>query len=339
MREDRDVYNPRDYLKFLHTDVEISEKARQDSVAADDRKMPQHSRFLSDVSDSSISTIRPTTNTSDDTTVPVTSTLGDYSANLAKFIQAQLTSIPSFQQPQLPLSPSSCPDLSHMQTPPQSPTKSIRRPADAPRTISIPPIRPPMRSAFSEWSSTDDEDDERSLLEYNMTTVKINTPAVLPYYQNSNDSSFLFTSTPHEDEDSPNTAKAFCFPNQKELPGSTTDIHSPLHKKNDDASSVSSTRPQLTPSSAPSFSSVSTGEYFDFRLNAQMKARIVAAVTPPQIPRKTIPAISPFEPAFSNTHSVLIENEHRLRVDGMSFDMLGDFNASAGGMRRVQTPC
>ncbi|KAF2635005.1 hypothetical protein P280DRAFT_373512, partial [Massarina eburnea CBS 473.64] len=315
-----DVYRPKDHLTFLV--AEHSRKTREDAMSVESRKSIAHSRFPSDATDSSITTVVAATE-SPNTTAP--STLGNYSANLSKFIQAQLSSIPSYNTTQLPISPCSCPDLTYTShTPPLSPTRSMRRVAEAPHVITIPPVRPPIQSAFSEWSSTDDDtDDERLPVPNSGSPGKNYTPSVLAYYENSNDSTFLFSSTPREegeedeDEEDPNTAKGFSFPNQSELPGSAADNPSPALL----------THPQLIPSSTPSFAPVSAGEYFDSRLNPDLRARVIAAITPPQIPNKIIPAISPFDgAALSSVHNVLVESHHRVLVDGMSFDMLRDFN-------------
>jgi hypothetical protein len=70
-----------------------------------------------------------------------------------------------------------------------------------------------------------------------------------------------------------------------------------------------------------------------------MHARIVAAVTPNHN-GKIIPAMSPFEgDTLANVHNILVESQHRLRVDGMSFDMLQDFKMPEEGMMRMPTPC
>jgi hypothetical protein len=66
-----------------------------------------------------------------------------------------------------------------------------------------------------------------------------------------------------------------------------------------------------------------------------MKERVIAAVTPPHPHNKRLTAVSPWEGnAFSNVHNVYVESQHRVNVDGMSFDMLRDLNVSS----RL-TPC
>jgi hypothetical protein len=58
-----------------------------------------------------------------------------------------------------------------------------------------------------------------------------------------------------------------------------------------------------------------------------MKDRVIAAVTPPHLQRKRLTAISPWEGgALANVHDVFIESQQRVQVDGMSFDMLREFN-------------
>jgi hypothetical protein len=66
-----------------------------------------------------------------------------------------------------------------------------------------------------------------------------------------------------------------------------------------------------------------------------MKQRVIAAVTPPHPHNKRLTAVSPWEGnSFSNVHDVYVESQHRVNVDGMSFDMLRDLNVSS----RL-TPC
>jgi hypothetical protein len=289
------------------------------------------------------------------------SPLEDYSATLAKFIRSQLNSIPTYQTARTTIIPRSCPDLAPQpKTPPQSPTKPIRRPIGIHSIVEIPPIRPPLQSAFSAWSSTDDDTDEGE--DENevppMPTFDTSgsvsrgsnySPSILRFYENSNESSFLFTSTPleeeapvDEEEDDPLTAKGVSFPNQSELPGTASPSHS-LTQHDDYPSSAISPRPQLSSSSAPSLSSISTASYFDCKrpmsLAPNMRARIIAAVTP-NYNGKIIPAISPFEDdTLTNVHNILVESQHRLHVDGMSFDMLQKFKLPEEGMMRVPTPC
>ncbi|KAF3008603.1 hypothetical protein E8E13_007830 [Curvularia kusanoi] len=273
--------------------------------------------------------------------------LGDYSANLASFIKAQLRSIPTYTPSLDQISPQSCPELSfQLRTPPQSPNRLARRPSEAPKIISIPSVRPPMQSAFSAWSSTDESEDDEvpglpDIDQYTQSAVSKaasngSTPSVLGYYTGSN-GSFLLSSSPSED---PRTATASQFPNSE---SSTHERHTPLH--DDDADyypSSSSSRPQLSSSSEPSISSsaVSSSSYFEYKrplsnlFPPSMKDRVVAAVTPPK--SKMLTAISPFEgAALSSVHDVFVESQHRVHVDGMSFDMLRDFVVPTS---RVSTP-
>ena len=70
-----------------------------------------------------------------------------------------------------------------------------------------------------------------------------------------------------------------------------------------------------------------------------MRARIIAAVTPNHN-GKIITAISPFEgDTLSDVHDIFVESQHRLHVDGMSFDMLQNFKLPEESMMRVPTPC
>jgi|TARA_R110002003_G_scaffold41_2_gene2807 hypothetical protein len=221
---------------------------------------------------------------------------------------------------------------------------SARRPADAPKIIDIPPVRPPARSAFSAWSSTDDEtdDDALSLPDIERYTSEAISkassyaPSLLGYYETSNNSSFLFSSTPLEEEEEPETARACTFAAQSALPGSASEPHA-----DDDYPSSCLSRPQLTSSSAPSYtsSSASASSYFDCKrplaMAPQLKDRIIAALTPPHVHGKIIAAISPWEgAAIANVHDVFVESHQRVHVDGMSFDMLRDFIAPS----RITTP-
>jgi len=216
---------------------------------------------------------------------------------------------------------------------------------DAPKVIEIPPIKAPARSAFSAWSSTDDETDEEelplpdedNLLKTSLSKGSNYAPSILGYYEHNN-SSFLLSSTPMEEDDEPETAKAVTFPDQHTLPGSDSE-----HVEGNDYPSSCLSRPQLSTSSAPSGSSASasvSSSYFDCKrpisLTPDMKGRIIAALTPPVPHSNIITAISPWEgAAITNVHDVFIESQHRVRVDGMSFDMIGDFPMP----NRVSTPC
>ncbi len=340
------TFDPRNHLKYLDSSYQAQESPRSQATKIN------HSRHPSDATDTSTSTVVAPTKDGQSASHNLPSPLGDYSANLALFIKAQLKSIPTYTSGPVQISPRSCPDLSFQSfTPPQSPIKAARKPLEAPRVISIPPVRPPLQSAFSAWSSTDDsEDDEVPALAlpdidyYTQSAVSKatsngSTPSVLGYYAGSNDS-FLFSSTPAE---GPHTAKEFHFPNPPVLMCSPTGSHSPPH--DDDADyypSSYSSRPQLTSSSEPSITSsaASTSSYFEYKrplsnlFPPDMKDRIVAAVTPPK--GKMLTAISPFEgAALSNVHDVVIESQYRVHVDGMSFDMLRDLVVPTS---RVSTP-
>lgn len=169
-----------------------------------------------------------------------------------------------------------------------------------------------------------------------MSTGSNYTPSVLNFYENSNNHSFLLSSTPVDEEVEPTTAKAFTFPDPSAIPESSPEPHD-----DDDYPSSDLSRPQLTSSSAPSFtSSASTSSYFDCKrplsLTAHLKDRIIAAVTPPTMQGKMLTAVSPWEGApFTNVHDVFVESQHRVHVDGMSFDMQRDFVMP----NRISTPC
>jgi hypothetical protein len=340
------TFNPRDHLKYLDS-LPQSERTSDGPTPSD--ITVHHARIPSDATDRSTSTVVPYPHDDErqNCTSP-TSPIGNYSANLAQFIKAQLRSIPTYQtdqDPTSPLSPRSCPDLSFpVRLPSQSSEKSSRRHLEAPKAIEIPPVRPPMRSAFSAWSSADDDEestDDISYMQYpessttgNVAKVSSYTPSISGLYDSSHDTSFLLTSTPLDEEDEPDTAKASGFTYQSALPSEASEPHD-----DDGYPSSSLSRPLLTISSAPSHSSssISASSYFECkRLAPQLKDRILAALTPPHPHGKIIHAISPWEGAdIANVHDLFIESQQRIRVDGMSFDMARDFSFPS----RVQTPC
>jgi hypothetical protein len=46
---------------------------------------------------------------------------------------------------------------------------------------------------------------------------------------------------------------------------------------------------------------------------------------------KVVPAISPFEgAAISNVHDIIVESRNRIRVDGMTFDLVQASNLANG---------
>ena len=339
-QEDATTFDPRNHIKYLDTSYEEREASRPRTARAN------HSRHPSDATDTSTSTIVAPSREDQPDIKENPSPLGDYSANLASFIKAQLKSIPTYASSLDQISPCSCPELSfQMRTPPQSPNKFARRPLEAPRVISIPPVRPPMQSAFSAWSSTDESEDDEvpglpDIDQYTQnavskTTSNGSTPSVLGYYATSNDS-FLFTSTPSE---TVRAGTAFQLSNTQ---SSALERKSLQHDYDGDYyPSSNSSRPQLSSSSEPSISSsaVSTSSYFEYKrplsnlFPPDMKDRVVAAVAPKS---KLLTAISPFEGApLSSVHDVFVESQHRVHVDGMSFDMLRDFVVPVSG---VSTP-
>jgi hypothetical protein len=332
------TFDPREHLKYLDS-LPRSESTSTEPTPTEAQR--RHSRIPSNVTDRSTSTIVPQ---SQDSEACPPSPLGNYSANLTQFIKAQLQSIPTYHpsdDPTSPLSPRSCPDFSFpTRESSRRSDQSSRRPVEAPKSIDMPAVRPPMRSAFSAWSSTDDsetEDDAPSLPDVGRYTNELVskasncTPSILEYYANSNDS-FLFSSTPAEEE-RPDTAKAFTFPEQSPRPHSTTESRD----ENDDYPSSSLSRPLLTTSSpSVTSSSISGSSYFDCKRPhaPQLKDRIIAALTPPH--GKVVAASSPWEGgAVGNIHDVYIESQQRIHVDGMSFDMVRDFTFP----NRVSTPC
>jgi hypothetical protein len=357
-RDETDIYRPRDHLKYLN----YGSPPVQDIVEEPVTTSIRHTRIPSDRTDVTvIGPTQPHVEGSPPVGEVPGSPLEDYSATLAKFIRQQLSSIPTYQKARTTTIPRSCPDLAPQpKTPPQSPTKPTRRPIGIHSIVELPPIRPPLQSAFSAWSSTDDDTDDGENENEVPPLPTFDTsgsasrgsnysPSILRFYENSNESSFLFTSTPleeealvDEEEDDPLTAKGVSFPNQSELPGTSSPAHS-VAQHDDYPSSAISPRPQLSSSSAPSLSSISTASYFDCKrpisLAPNMRARIIAAVTPNHN-GKIITAISPFEgDTLTNVHHILVESQHRLHVDGMSFDMLQNFKLPEEGMMRVPTPC
>jgi hypothetical protein len=352
--EEPTKFHPKHHLKYLQGTAE-HDRFTVTPISPDARIC--HVRSPSNITDRSTSTIIANSRDIElhNMTSPA-SPLGNYSAHLAQFIKAQLKLIPTYQPEHdlfTTLSPRSCPEFSFpIRTPPPSPGRSAQRPVDAPKVIDIPPVRPPMRSAFSAWSSADDdedaEDDTLSLLDMEQSLLDMEqyvdsalskasnyTPSVLGYYESSNNASFLFSSTPLEDEGRPDTAKSHVLPHPSAQQGSASESHSDTGYP-----SSSLSQPQLVTSSAPSYSSssASASSYFDYKqpltIAPQLKDRIIAALTPPRA--KTVPAISPWEGgAIANVHDVFVESQQRVQVDGMSFDMLRDFIVPS----RLTTPC
>lgn len=352
--EESTRYNPRDHMKYLMGE-HVAEKIRPEPV--DTRAATAHLRTPSDVSDMtdrSTSTITPTTASAiPQPSATATSPLWDYSANLAKFIQSQLNSISTYSpMAYLRSGPRSAPLPS--KSPPQSPGRlerpqspknmEKRQTLETPGVLEMPPMRPPLRSAFSAWSSTDDDTgSEASPLQTGKAATSAGstfTPSFLKYYENTSGSSFLFTSTPveeeqekeEEEEKEHSNAESFSFPQENKSSAPTSELPSPDSYEADYPSSSLSRQPQLTSSSAPSISSASTASYFEFNravtITPQIRDRILTAVTPSHV--KVIPAISPYEGgALANVHDIYIESRNRVRVDGMSFDMCPTSNMRA----------
>ncbi|KAF9738108.1 hypothetical protein PMIN03_004055 [Paraphaeosphaeria minitans] len=360
-RNDNHPFNPKDHIGYLTQRSGISEAADWHSLSPPGPNPSRHVRVPSDATDRSTSTIvapnQQVVQEASDGSNQAASPLGDYSAQLARFIQSQLNSIPAYTSGDNSISPRSSPDLTFARS--ASPIKSLKspalphakpvsmkRPIGAPSIIQIPSIHPPERSAFSEWSSTDDEtDDEAPPLpdtEIAQPVPKSDsyTPSVLRYYDQSNDSTFLFTSTPMaDDKDEPYTANGFSFPRTSSPPETQARRASTRHEEYPSSDSRLSI---LSSSSAPSLSSISAGSYFEQNVPisqvSDLKNRLLAAVTPPL--GKVIPAISPFEGAdLANVHDMLVQSQRSVLVDGMSFDMVRDFAAPNEGMRRCQTQC
>lgn len=331
------AFNPQDHLKFLEGLAAMATPQEQSTPL--ESAHHHHSRMPSDATDRSTSTVVPDVEDDQPRTLPPT--INSYSANLAQFIKNQLKSIPTYQSneaPGSPLSPRSCPDLTSPTRLSHSPNPALRRQQEGPRVIDIPPVRPPMKSQFSAWSSTDEETPaDREVLPLPESSFSPRapvskcsnyTPSVLGYYETShNNSSFLFSSTPLEEDSAADTANAFKFPDHSALPST-----SPEHEDDGDYPSSCPSQPQLTFTSAPSYTSSSASfSYFDCKrpraITPHMKERVVAAVTPAHLRTKRLTAISPWEGgALANVHDVYYESQQRVNVDGMTFDMLRDFS-------------
>lgn len=346
-REGAETFRPKDHIGYLTQRPVVPAADDTSSTTPPAPRAVRHSRIPSDASnatDRSTSTIVAPGQSSEEpcsrSPVLSASPLGDYSAHLAQFIQSQLNSIPTYRVGTA-ISPRSCPNLPSSQSRPQSPVKHMtmpmRRHLDAPSSIAIPSVRPPARSAFSEWSSTDDDTDDEAptLLSTSasraLQKTETYTPSVLGYYEQPNDSTFLFPSTPDEEEEDPDTAKANSFPNNSDLPGMPDGPVAAAHE-DDYASSAFSRISLVTSSSAPSISSISTGSYFEFKMGLSQPADMAV--------EKVVPAVSPFEgAALANVHDILVQSQQRVLVDGMSFDIIRDFSMPVEGSRRIQTPC
>ncbi|KAL5113437.1 hypothetical protein ACEQ8H_008681 [Pleosporales sp. CAS-2024a] len=345
------TFHPKHHMKYLVAG------APQSPPLSLSESRSAHARIPSNATDRSTSTVvlalpchaQPPTRTSP------TSPLGNYSAHLAQFIKAQLKSIPTYQSEHhldTNPSPQSCPDFSFpMQSPLPCPKKDVRRAIDAPQSICIPAVRPPMRSAFSAWSSTDDDEGDEeapSLPDADPYTMHVlsepstctPSPSLLGYYDAHANGSFLFSSTPIEALDGPDTAKAGTFAVQAATTASAPESES--HHENDYPSSPLS-QPQLTCSSAPSYtwsSASASSSYFDCKrplaIAPAIKERIIAALTPPIPAGKMMRAVSPWEGgAVTSVHDILVESQQRVHVDGLCFDMMRGFVVPA----QAGTPC
>lgn len=257
------------------------------------------------------------------------SPLYDYSANLAKFIKAQLNSIPTYQPRDAPSS-RSCPNIPvRPHTPPESPAsppKIFRRPVDGPQVIEIPPVRPPLRSAFSEWSSTDDEQDNEDEIDHDqdipplpVTTPSRRdsmtgdyTPSILGYYGKSSWSSVSHSATP---ESQHLFAKGFQFPPVPQIPTSAPQSTSSSSRQDDnippDVSYFHSGRPT--------------------KRQPKPEERGPYSATP-------IEDISPIEDDSPQVHravAIAYTAPQRVFVEGMSFDLVpNEYTA-----RRVHAHC
>lgn len=360
------TFDPRDHVKYLN-ELSLIATPQERPIAQDTGS--GHGRCPSD----------PTNRSTGCTVVPQshaghvnagaspTSSLGDYSANLAQFIKAQLQSIPAYKlcaDTAMPVSPLSCPELSFPMPSPRSSTQVGRRPAEAPHVIEIPPVRPPMLSAFSAWSTTDDDTDDETLLRRpvhhglgrrSLSKDSSYTPSVLGYYETSNTPSFLFTSAPLGPTSNPTMTTGTTHVEQSPSPGSASlrqdddddddrndrpEYSHDNNNNNNELPSSATSDSQLTSSSAPSYtSSGSNSSYFHCKrakaIRSSMRDRIVAAVTPPHVPSKMLTTLSPWESrALSKAHYAFMEPQQRIHIDGMSFDMMSSFISAERA-----TPC
>jgi hypothetical protein len=356
--EDSTVFRPQDHLPYLNVEREPTEDLGSTGTVTS--KALHHSRTPSNLTDRSTSTItgptapsatsEHTSNTAQSSS-SAASPLWDYSANLAKFIQTQLNSISSYYPNIYPRSPFL------EKSPPTSPTRTEKRPVEVPGVIEMPPIRPPLRSAFSEWSSTDDDtDNDHSPMPDHLKAKKGSrasrasnfTPSILRYYENSSGASFLLSSTPLEEgkpQQHPN-ADNLPSPSHPAPPTDSSEPNSTTSCENDYPSSSMSTHPALTSSSAPSFSSTSTASYFEpkrqISLAPHVRDRIIAAVSPLCSGGEPVASISPPESQPLTSAHRILGSQNKVLVDGMSFDLVRTSKVSSESMMsapRMQTPC
>jgi len=344
-RREIETFRPQDHISYLAPSPTQS-GVTVDALAATARlRAPRHARIPSDATDRSTSTIvAPHQSAAEDSRIDnalAASPLGDYSAHLAKFIQSQLNSIPTYR-PDHCISPRSCPDLSFpSRTSSQSSVKPARRHVDAPRVIEIPAIRPPLKSTFSAWSSTDDETDEDIPPPPNHEMTReapkpdTYTPSLLCYYEQPREESFLFPSSPPDESEYQDSAKSFTYASRPNFLPSSTEVAILALGQDGNSSRARSRASQFSSSSAPSLSSTSTGSYFDYKLPI---SRAPGSKNAPL--GKVITAISPFEGgALANVHDIIVQSQQKIVVDGMFFDMVRDFAMPDEGIRTVPTPC
>lgn len=344
-------YRPKDHMKYLYQQASSS---RNQPTAAPKHQTLAHLRVPSVSSDGSTSTITPTTGATafaPESPNPTGSPLWDYSANLARFVQNQLNSISTYSPmsylrhgTEVPAPCKSPPQSPKAWERPQSPAQATRRSLETPGVLEMPPMCPPVRSAFSAWSSTDDDTGSEAspLPSSDLHKVKTGastgsnfTPSFLKYYENANGSSFLLTSTPtpaieerEEEKDHPN-AENFVFPEAQQMEAPLPVSRSSSGLEVDCSPPTFASRPQLTSSSAPSLSSgsASTASYFDAKrsmtLAPQVRDRLLGTKSSSRPDIKVLAAISPFEgSALSNVHDVYVDSPNRVRVDGLAFDMM-----------------
>jgi hypothetical protein len=324
-------YRPQDHLAYLDMDANAASDIKQQDI---DAKAPAHVRTASDATDRSSATITPAApKEAPEAAKSPTSPLWDYSTNLAKFIQSRLNSISAYNSMGYLRS---CPDLPARSITPQSPTRSERR-IETPSVIEIPPVRPPLRSAFSAWSSTDESTgDEASPFagprQRKASRASNFTPsAILRYYEDTADSSFLSTSTPRSEQQQQSDDK-----DENISPGEepTLDTSRGQYETDYPSSTLSTQHSQLTSSSVQSLSSTSTASYFhtkDTKAHPPLAGDQKLPPSQHSLTENVVPAIPPFDGGpISNVHDIVIESRNRIRVDGMTFDLVQSSNVTDG---------
>ena len=284
---------------------------------------------------------------SDATATSPASAASAYSAQLAQFTKARLASIPSCPKSDLLLSPTrtdpSCllpavgvssplSPSAHART--DSSLSASRRPAasDLPPLGDLPPPRPPLRSAFSAWSSTDGGDADADAS--SDADADVDTPALIRYVRGPG--SFLLSTTPPASEygDSDGTAAdSNAAPVEAAAGASASGTpRSPfttLHLTPPPANSP--------PPSPASSLTLAPASYFDHKRSPHHVPRL--GLTSPlsqqrggdQRAAKLLAALSPLEGAGTTlsphmVHAVLVQSPTRVVVEGLAFDLVREMH-------------